>query len=263
MHFIYSGLAGFLLLGLLLLLSSYCCGTGLGGPSTIIDDVDLVADHDASVLIVRRSWPLLRSIQTTRLKRLLMHEFVAFGTLSTWFRCDCRRTHMLLIMQREGTLLAKGIQCGGADRLDCIVTGVSATFLKTAATDRIVVCIRLRILLHHAAERALVHRLNELRLDRHLRIRALLVNKIDTRLLACSQIIKVDVVKDFVVILLLLLLLMAFNSASSHLNSNTVTPLIVNKLPLFGHHILLLLLQMMHCLLQIWVVRVASTVGRG
>ena len=109
------------------------------------------------MLITRRRWTLLRRAHAVRLERLLMHEFVSFGTFSTRFRCDCRRTYMLLVLQREGTLMTESVQRSGADGLDRIVTGVSPAFFQPAPADRIVARIRLRILLHHATERAFVH----------------------------------------------------------------------------------------------------------
>ena len=111
---------------------------------------------------------------------------------------------------------------------------VSATFLEPTAADRIVTWYRLRILLHHPAECALVHRLNELRLDRHLGIRAMLVNEFNTRLLA-SQIAEVHVMEDLVVVLMV--------------NISGASPLVGEKLPLLSHQVLLLLLQLMRCLL--------------
>ena len=53
--------------------------------------------------------------------------------------------------------MTESVQRSGADGLDRIVTGVSPAFLQPAPADRIVVRIRLRILLHHATERAFVH----------------------------------------------------------------------------------------------------------
>ena len=63
MHFIYSRLARLLLLRLLGLLS--CGGTGLRGNSgAIVDDINLISDHNTSVLIVGRGRSLLRCTQT-------------------------------------------------------------------------------------------------------------------------------------------------------------------------------------------------------
>ena len=149
---------------------------------------------------------------------------------------------MLLVLQWESILLAKRVQRSGAYRLNRIVTRVSSTFFEAAAADCIVAWVRLRILFHHPAESALVHRLNELRLDRHLGVRAMLVNEINTRLLS-AQIIEINVMQD--------LIMVVFGDAASHVDT---TPLVRKELPLIIKHILLLLLQLMRCLLQVRIV---------
>ena len=149
---------------------------------------------------------------------------------------------MLLVLKWESILLAKLIQCSGAYRFNRIVTRISSTFFEPSAADCIVAWVRLRILLHHPTKSALVHRLNELRLDWHLGIRAMLVNEINTRLLS-AQIVEINVMQD--------LIMVVFGDAASHVDT---TPLVRKELPLIIKHILLLLLQLMRCLLQVRIV---------
>ena len=248
MHFIYSCLARLLVLRLLWFLS--CGGAGLRRNSAaIVYDIYLISDHDASVLVVCWGRPLLWCTQTVWLKGLLAHKLVAFGTFAARLRCDCRGANMLLVLKWESILLAKRVQCSGAYRLNCIVTRVSSTFLEAAAANCIVTWVRLRILLHHPAESALVHRLNELRLDWHLGVRAMLVNEINTWLLS-AQIVEINVMED--------LIMVVFGDAASHVDT---TPLVRKELPLIIQHILLLLLQLMRCLLQVRIMW--STVCRS
>ena len=132
------------------------------------------------------------------------------------------------------------------------MTRISSTFFEPSAADCIVAWVRLRILLHHPTKSALVHRLNELRLDWHLGIRAMLVNKINTRLLS-AEIVEINVMEDLVV-----MLMVAFSNSASHVGT---TPLVRKELPLVSHHILLLLLQLMRGLLQVRIV--GSSVRRS